>query len=482
MYGYEPEPRMPRFVKPLVTVIVLALVVYWFFSFLFRLFGVGNTLERQAATLLLDGRGTVTVSLQGESPQTAQNGMNMFPGDAITTASTAHAALRFFDGTRTRTDGQTELEINESAQGESESDIELTLTRGALWLQAPTARAFTGAITRVIHTPNFTITLPSDAEIVVDATMFEVFSADGAGVTVTRSGQEDFAIGEGQKWTVPADGEAMSDDPFSTRTVLTGEDRDNEFLLESRQKARQNGTSLSGSSSSESVTSSTSSAATQTPTTPSGDAPTVTSPAATGQTYRTNTEEIVIRGTSPKTAVAMYVNNYKLQLFSPEKGTWSYLASVALGNMKQGENVYSVVSEDAEGNKSAPAVITIVVGEGESGATSSSTAIDPSTLPNNAPLAAGTLTVTGPTAGTTHAETGTGFLLEGKTSADTASVWVNNYRLQLYTAGKTTWNYIASVEYGNLKRGENTYKIVARNEKNEILDTMEYKVTFTPGE
>ncbi|NOS67597.1 MAG: hypothetical protein HOO67_04515, partial [Candidatus Peribacteraceae bacterium] len=101
-------------------------------------------------------------------------------------------------------------------------------------------------------------------------------------------------------------------------------------------------------------------------------------------------------------------------------------------------------------------------------------------LPTNAPLSPGTLTVTLPTAGTTHTETGTGFLLEGATSAQTSTIAVNDYVLQLYKPGKTTWNYIAETGLNNLKKGKNVYVIVARNAKQEILDTMTYTVEYAP--
>ena len=92
----------------------------------------------------------------------------------------------------------------------------------------------------------------------------------------------------------------------------------------------------------------------------------------------------------------------------------------------------------------------------------------------------GTLAVTGPAAGTQFTATGSEFLLEGTTPKSTASVWVNGYKLQLYTPGKTFWNYIAKVEFKTLKVGTNVYKIVARNAKDEILDVLEYTVTYNP--
>lgn len=214
------------------------------------------------------------------------------------------------------------------------------------------------------------------------------------------------------------------------------------------------------------------------------DPPTVTVPAKTGQTYRTSAEELILRGGAPIGARGIMVNDYTLQLFDPAKGEWSYVASIRLRNMLPGINTYDVFALDAAGKKSAPARITIIQGgEGPEGvmATSSSAAASPTgALPTNAPLSSGTLTVTLPTPGTTHTETGTGFLLEGATSAQTSTISVNDYTLQLYKPGKTTWNYIADVSLNNLKKGKNVYVIVARNSKNEILDQMTYTVEYSP--
>jgi hypothetical protein len=70
--------------------------------------------------------------------------------------------------------------------------------------------------------------------------------------------------------------------------------------------------------------------------------------------------KIVIRGKSPARATAIYVNDYKLQLFTPAKGEWSYVASLKLKNMIPGSNTYDVVAEDAQGRRSEAARLTIV--------------------------------------------------------------------------------------------------------------------------
>lgn len=217
-------------------------------------------------------------------------------------------------------------------------------------------------------------------------------------------------------------------------------------------------------------------------------APVITFPAKTGDTYRTQAAELEIRGTLPSNAQGVMVNDYRLQLWKPGDATWSYLASTRLGNLHAGSNVFDVYALDASGEKSASARITILVEEGTVGVVSSGTGSttapaqpeqpDESTLPTNAPLKPGTVTITSPAAG--HVETGTGFILYGTTDSTTASVWVNGYKLRLYVAGKTTWSYLAYADLGTLKRGKNTYRVVARDAANKIIDIFEYVTEFNP--
>lgn len=53
--------------------------------------------------------------------------------------------------------------------------------------------------------------------------------------------------------------------------------------------------------------------------------------------------------------------------------------------------------------------------------------------------------------------------IEGTVSADTAEVIVDDYSLQLYEPGSGTFRYSAKTAYGNLKVGENTFKIFAKD-------------------
>ncbi len=213
--------------------------------------------------------------------------------------------------------------------------------------------------------------------------------------------------------------------------------------------------------------------------------PTITSPASAGQTYRTQASEITLRGGVPAGTQAVEVNGYRLQLYKPGNTTWSYLARTDLGNLVAGRNEFNVVAINGSSLASPPATLVVLVEAGQEGIVasgavvgSSSSSVQESDLPKNDPTRAGSLQVTGPVPGTQYTATGSEILIEGTTIAETDSVWVNGYKLQLYKPGKTTWNYIARESMGNLKKGQNVYRIVTRDKQGYILDVLSYTVTY----
>jgi len=214
--------------------------------------------------------------------------------------------------------------------------------------------------------------------------------------------------------------------------------------------------------------------------------PAFTSPATTGQTYRTQSTVLKISGTAPAGTVGIMVNDYRLQIFKPGDRTWTYLADTKLDNFHDGENIFKVIAINDAGKQSEPAILTIVLGgEGEgvinagsAGSGASSEITSEEELPKNAALKPGSVQVTGPMPGTQFTSTGSAFLLEGTNPSDTASVWINGYKLRLFSPGKLFWNYIADPALGTLKKGVHTYVINARNAAGELLDSVTYTVTY----
>ncbi len=218
--------------------------------------------------------------------------------------------------------------------------------------------------------------------------------------------------------------------------------------------------------------------------------PTIVSPASGGERYATSSQEIEISGTAPRDAVGIVVNDYRLQLYKPGDSNWSYLASTKLNNFRNGENIYEVTAINRGGYRSEPVTITIILGEGVEGIVGTGASVgtvrpvttetaEEALEPRNAPTQPGSIRVTAPAEGNEYTTTESEFVIEGTVSDLTQSVWVNGYRLQLYSPGSVTFNYIASVKLSTLHLGRNVYRITSRGDRGLILDEMEYVVTFT---
>ncbi|MDB4978840.1 MAG: hypothetical protein JWM56_1026 [Candidatus Peribacteria bacterium] len=551
------EPAGKKTFRRMVTVVVAIVALYVLGKGTLALFGLIGGGHEQGVNLRVEAGSSVDIALGGKDFIAAEDNTSLQPGDAVRTSAKSHAVLSFADGTIMRMDEQTSMSVLKSEGTTDKSTISAELLEGNAWVSTPAASQ-SGTRLRIIDAPSLSFDLPKNTEALLTPRSVVVYSADGAGVTVTpKNTSAHLAIGEGQQFVFPVDAAATAN-LEQYRTAFTLSAFRNAFVNDSRLKIK-GIASTSGSMPTDSTSALTLTSPTdgqniatasvhvagtidpatvttvringRTITTASGGSfqndvtlpgntaydihveglnadgilvaettrtvrhqqsdaaaatgfasPAITSPAAAAETFRTTDSEVVIRGSAPAGTAKIMVNDYILKLFDPAKGSWSYLARLDLGNMKAGENIYDVVSIDANGNRSTPARLTVV--QGVSGGvtatpvtqgSSSSIATKPQ---NNAPTAAGTLSITGPTAGTSHTETGTGFLLEGTTSASTDSMWVNDYRLQLYKSGVKYWNYIASAAFGNLKKGTNTYTIVARDKNGKVLDKMVYTVTY----
>ncbi len=209
--------------------------------------------------------------------------------------------------------------------------------------------------------------------------------------------------------------------------------------------------------------------------------PAITAPGGSGDTITVTQGEVDITGTAPAGTNGIVVNDYRLQLFQPGGRSWSYIASTSLGNLTIGENVFRIYALDESGARSAPAVITIVYQPEGSSATGGVTPPPETGLQNNSPLEPGSVYMKLPGRGESFETSEEEILLEGNTSAATATVSVNGYQLQLYEAGNTFWNYIASTDLGTMRPGTNVYRIVARNAEGQVLDILEYTITYRPA-
>lgn len=560
--GTEDRPRPTALLRPLMVVAAVAAVWYGS-SALLHFFD--RSVDRKTATNL-EVRSTdgVQVSLQGQDWQPGETGLRLYAGDAVSTRGGADAVLRFFDGTRIRLDGNSDVQlVRADRQTDGTSTLTFKVRSGRIWVATPLASAYTGAIVRTVQTGNYGAEIPAAANVLAGATLLNVVRASGLGlkVTVSTKNAPTLYIGEGQYFSLEGGAKSAIEqgtDPYEFRDPVTAQLLRDDFLTSSYALFLTNAKLPSGSTASSAggtdgdpltVTSPQNhDSVTQKSVTVSGrvnphvtsllvngqsvsihkdlsfsadvsltkdpstlitveaqDAQGITlgkvertvvnaykivveparikSPVGSGQTLTTSEGVIEITGEAPPNTAGILVNEYKLQLFKPGGQTWSYLANAAYGNLNVGENRFTVVAVDADGNRSVPRTITIVYQPSGSGTGHSVTSVTSSSEPplkQNPPIHPGSLTVELPSPGTSAETSDNELSIIGKTSAETYSISVNGYTLSLYQPGSVNWKYIASTNLQTMKRGKNVYRIVSRNTNGEILDILEYTLTYRP--
>lgn len=77
------------------------------------------------------------------------------------------------------------------------------------------------------------------------------------------------------------------------------------------------------------------------------------------QSSETTEDTVAIEGTIGKGIVKVFVNEFALGKYVMDSGKWSYFARTSLGNLKDGENIYSVYGVDADGKKTPVTKFTI---------------------------------------------------------------------------------------------------------------------------
>jgi len=213
-------------------------------------------------------------------------------------------------------------------------------------------------------------------------------------------------------------------------------------------------------------------------------APTITSLTA-GQTITTDLVELRGAVSAGTTAVEVTANGgapYQLGGYTAGSATYLYRAKTAFANLKEGDNTYSVVAIDADGNRSAATQIMISY---KPAAESAAAVAEPAAetggagVPEVGGSAFGAPIITAPLDGATF--TAEPIAFTGTVPAGTASVEVNGYALsQGFTAGSTSWFYNAKTDYENLKIGENEYEIEAISESG-ARSSVTIQITYQPA-
>ncbi|HEY5713764.1 MAG TPA: FecR family protein [Candidatus Gracilibacteria bacterium] len=191
------------------------------------------------------------------------------------------------------------------------------------------------------------------------------------------------------------------------------------------------------------------------------EAPIILTPAH-GDRFPASTESVELEGSVSENTFQVSVNGYTLSKYVPGAKKWQYFASTKFGTIVPGENKYTVVATDRDGNISPPAEITIFY-EG-AGQVPVGNPIEPITTENVNDFRSPVITspaIFQASPNEIYQTSASVVTFSGTVDPKTNAVEVNGFRLTKFKPGHTEFAYIANANYGNMKEGENIYTITA---------------------
>lgn len=426
-----------------VVIAALALCLLWFVGSKIVVLFDGSIVNRTSATLRIEPSqlDAVQITLQGAEPQRAENNVKLYAGDTILTKMGGSASVSFFDGTNIRLDEATEMTVlaSQRAEGSEESQVEVSVQAGRVWVSTPSESSFSGSILRLIRFPGFEATLTNGTHALFSTTSVSVMKASGLGLSITLSGtgeSEPVIIGEGQMLTLTEDAVSAIENgksPYEFRDPITQQILRDPFLIRSYTLTLQAAEAIAAPGAS------TADLTIQSP---------KNSDVVSGQSVR-------VAGTVSSRIKSLTVNGYLTSLSA--NGTFSTDLNIS----GKTNVVIRVEGQDAQG---------ITIAEEERTITA-------------APAALGkALRITSPaSAGETYTTNQSEFEMTGEANADTKAVVVNGYTLQLYKPGSRTWSYLLSTRLGNLVEGKNALTVYGIDANDRKTESATLTVIYDPS-
>ncbi|MBC7504029.1 hypothetical protein H7169_03580 [Candidatus Gracilibacteria bacterium] len=181
---------------------------------------------------------------------------------------------------------------------------------------------------------------------------------------------------------------------------------------------------------------------------------------------RVTTATVPVRGSINSTDVKRVTLNDQEAIISPVNSTFTF-AEFPLG-AEINNIVYKVYN--ADGKQLEKGVITVY---GSKGAADQSTM---RLLANASPISSKDFRIVSP-ASNPYVMTDSAIKVQGTVTKDAVSyILVNDYRLQKYIPGSTTWYYYANMSSSTLKDGINLYTIKFMGNKDEVLYTQLFTI------
>ncbi len=405
---------------------LLSIVLLWnigqsivgFFSF--------DALASGSGILTVEDRASnVQVSVEDGDLQRAESGVKLYPGDTIATHTNGRAHVKFFNGTMLRCNDGSTIKITEASKTDSMKNLGIEFSQGELWVKTHYRGSGSSIVT--IETPHYSITINGDSEILIRPERIVVLKAENIGVAVELNidaSEENLVVGEGQVLNLDVTARTSIENgknPYTFRDPITPIILAEKFLTTSED--------LVGTIAKEQEISS------QSGSIATFDDIRILNPKE-GESI--SGRSIHVDGKAGKTIARVTVNGHSVT--TNPYGDFS--ADVAVE--RQGTTVLRIEGFTSQGLKTAEVVRSV------------ETKFEPfsETVTFIAPTSSGQVFTTKIPE----------VQITGLAPAAAVNIFVNNYKLQLFKPGAKTWSYIATLDFGNLKLGENIFSAYAVDE------------------
>jgi hypothetical protein len=493
MRKYRRRTR-PQYLLPF-----LALVGFGVFLILaFQLWGnFFPNAKGDAVFYIADGRSKV-LSFGTAEWVNEYNGSKIKLGDSVKTLHGGRGLISFYDGTLVRMDEDTQVTLVDITKKDDYQEILLYLNQGKVYVNKPKENVIRKT-DFVINTNYASYSITGtifDLEKLTDETLRVLRGSVQADILEVADGKtrtiESIPVGIGQE-LVLNDASMKEFYQRQSPSVLTATDVNFEATDWAMWNAKEdeNPTNFAKGGGSTTIIEDNQASLDNTivPIVTPDDlsalpAPTLVSPKTNSMSTTVDTQTISGKASEGVKKILLKqtlagsdtVQKILISNFDTDKLTWSYSISEAKGNIKVGSNSYVFVGVDENAKETAPLIVAIDYQK--------DSVSEPDLANNN--VAGSSVALEKPKLlqvdGKPYKEGMTvskdGFIISGSV-AGASEMWVDDFKLNKFQAGGTSWSYNIKVSYGNLKPGLNSYQVFGKDANGKQSSILTVKLNYT---
>ncbi len=489
-YARNNRPKKSSALLPFVSLIVIVLIgvlVFQIFSYFSE--KRRQALENKAAIEVVSGRAQMKIWGVDEWSD-AMTGAVLHEGDSIRTEPGSRVVLTLLNGSAVRLSSETLVELTDLKTRDGQDELGLNVSAGDVWVKASENQAVNSSFT--VSTEHLEVTSLGNTFAVSAGAREAVHVIAGTVQAIIRVTEPDdketvriadtLNVQFGQEISIGQEEirQIQNRRPVQLLALLSDAFRDTEWykfnrLQDSTQinngailDALANGSNgLNGlsSTSTELTGDSTSTSSSVDEVSEVFASPQILAPSADARTTSTGT--VTISGTvstkTKKLEVTTFIAGrpepYILQKYKAGSAQWSYAVSPEYANIVAGDNRYSFVAIDADGNRSEAAELVIHFDKPKVTADLSAPAVS---------------TFNGSTSSVT---TETSVLISGTVGKGIVKVFVNDFALSRYVPDSGVWSYYTKKEYGNLNPGVNQFTVYGIDQDGRKTPLTQFTIT-----